>query len=238
MNKNKIFRIAMAALLVVLSIAGTSMAYFTDVEEETNVFTAGNVDIQLSIKDNEVNADASNGDIELKDENVYPGQEIDINAKIKNIGSEAAYVGAIITIANQNDVDLTKIITKDGGTTNGVANLPVSFANFLTGLASDTDYTVKYSTAAGGVNHVIYVIKDTALAGKTDTVTDSCTILKKVVIPTEWDNAEMAIFNGMTLNVRAFATQTVGFETSGAEAAITTAFRDAWGGYNNATSLS
>lgn len=241
MTKNKILRITIAALLIILSIAGTSMAYFTDIEEETNVFTAGNVDIALSFKDKTINVDENTADVEFTDLGVYPGQKIDINATIENTGSEAAYVGAIITIAIPTNAKLPKakltdIITQDG---NDKDNIPVSFANFLTGLTTtttdSTEYTVKYTTAADGKSHVIYIIKNTALAGKKkDTndmdIIDSYSIFESVVIPTEWDNAQMKIFNGLTLNVKAYATQKAGF--TDAVTAIRTAFGYPWDVFN------
>ena len=46
--KKKIFGITLAVCLIVLSIASTTMAYFTDTDTKTNVFTAGNVDIMLN----------------------------------------------------------------------------------------------------------------------------------------------------------------------------------------------
>ena len=49
--KKKIFAIALAAMLFALAIAGSSVAYFTDTEKATNVFTAGDVDIQLTYTD-------------------------------------------------------------------------------------------------------------------------------------------------------------------------------------------
>ena len=227
MTKNKILRITIAALLIILSIAGTSMAYFTDIEEETNVFTAGNVDIALSFKGSKVNADENTADVEFTDRDVYPGQKIAINATIENTGSESAYVGAIITIATTKNVALTDIITKDGDTD----NLPVSFAKFLTELTTDSpEYTVKYTTAADGKSHVIYIIKKTALAGKINDTIDSYSIFESVEIPTKWDNAEMKIFNGVTLNVKAYATQKAGFND--AVTAITTAFGYPWDVFN------
>ena len=45
--KKKIFLFTLAACLIILSIAGSSLAYFTDTDAKTNVFTAGNVDITL-----------------------------------------------------------------------------------------------------------------------------------------------------------------------------------------------
>ena len=218
MNKNKIFRIAMAALLVVLSIAGTSMAYFTDVEEETNVFTAGNVNIELSyVGNNEISG-------------VYPGQVIKRHATVSNIGSEAAYVGAIISLTHASN-NIADIVNPTGDE----KDIPVKFTKFFTDLVSGDDYIVKYATATPEYGFVFYIIKKSALNGKTD-ITDSVVLFENLSIPTTWDNEQMDLFDGIKLNIKAYATQTQTFEN--AEKAITTAFGDAWGGYNSATPLS
>ena len=59
--------------------------------------------------------------------------------------------------------------------------------------------------------------------------------MDRIAIPTTWDNAEMAAFAGLKLDVVAYATQTVGF--SDAENAITTSFATQWEGYASATTL-
>ena len=46
--KKKITAIALVICLVAVAIVGGSLAYFTDKEEATNTFTAGNVDITLT----------------------------------------------------------------------------------------------------------------------------------------------------------------------------------------------
>ena len=46
--KKKITAIALVVCLVAVAIVGGSLAYFTDKEEATNTFTAGNVDITLT----------------------------------------------------------------------------------------------------------------------------------------------------------------------------------------------
>lgn len=232
--KKKLFAIAIAACILALSIAGSSLAYFTNVEEYTNVFTAGNVDITLTYASTITNSDE---EIDLIDEltsHVYPGQTYQIGATISNIGNEAAYVGAIITLT---DDELSSFVTTGPSDAD---KFPVAVRELLVGLASATDYTVKYTVSADTKVMTIYVVKNAALAAKTTTTTDSCEILNSIVIPAEWDNAEMAAFAGLKLNVIAYATQTVGFaEADGriaAENALLTAFT-AWSGYASATVL-
>ena len=229
--KKKIFAIALAAGLLVLMIAGTSMAYFTDVEEATNVFTAGNVDITLTYAASTVDSDdVDNGNdiLNLEDNNVYPGQEFVRNATITNTGSEAAYVGAIITLTNANG-ELSNVITPAGDND----NIPVAIKTFFTNLVKD-GYTVKYTEITNG--YAVYVLKTEALAGKVNNATESAVIFDNIVIPTSWDNTEMAAFSGLNVNVKAYATQTVGFATNDAATALTTAFTD-WTAFTGATVL-
>ena len=92
--KKKIFGITLAVCLIVLSIASTTMAYFTDTDDETNVFTAGNVKIDLN--DNVLGIYQDGESV-----NVYPGMKISEGAVVTNMGSEEAYVGIIITFNKQ-----------------------------------------------------------------------------------------------------------------------------------------
>jgi predicted ribosomally synthesized peptide with SipW-like signal peptide len=217
--KKKIFAIALAALLFALSIAGASVAYFTDVESATNVFTAGDVDISLTYAGTEIGAEAYHDEDDLvvipENTKVYPGQNFDIDATITNVGTEDAYVGAIITLTKMDGV-----IAETGDTVS--TNVPVAVRKFLVGLVT-TGYKVKIAEDANNDVITVYVIKDTAISTNATAV-----IFTDVKIPTDWDNAEMAAFSGFTLDVKAYAVQTGGF--GDAEEAITTAF-DAWDGY-------
>lgn len=47
MTKKKIVTICLAAILVVMAVAGASLAYLTDTKDATNTFTVGNVKIEL-----------------------------------------------------------------------------------------------------------------------------------------------------------------------------------------------
>ena len=87
--KKKILMLAVAACLIVLSIASSSLAYFTDIDSKTNTFTAGNVAITLDYTPNPEEA-----------RNLYPGMTYADKALITNTGSEKAYIGAIITFEN------------------------------------------------------------------------------------------------------------------------------------------
>ena len=51
MSKRKILTMAMALCMAAILVVGGSLAFFTDTEEKTNVFTAGNVQIVQEEKD-------------------------------------------------------------------------------------------------------------------------------------------------------------------------------------------
>ena len=206
--KKKIFMITLAACLLVLSIAGSSYAYFTDTDAKSTVFTAGNVDITLTYN-------APEGKF-------FPGQEYtNINASIANVGSEDAYVGAIIELSKAN---LNTILTATGDTD----NIPAAIAKVFKGIDAKEENTVvntvKYVETDGVCK--IFVVVEAAKAKN-----ETANIFTSVKIPAEWDNAQMAVFNDMNVKVTAYATQTVGFGT--AAQALTTAFpaADAWGAY-------
>ena len=213
--KKKIFMLAIAACLVVLSIAGSSLAYFTDTDAKATVFTAGNVDIELSFT-------APTG-------NAYPNQDIAAPAVITNVGSEDAYVGAIITFTADAGQDLTTIISPAGD----VDYIPVSVRKLLVDLVS-TDCEIRYTTTpvdGKTTGYKVYVLKNTKIA-KNATVT----LFKGVKVPAQWDNKEMAVFNGLKISVKAYATQTQGFTTNDAVTALTTAFDD-WKNFGTYTTL-
>ena len=230
--KKKLLIIAVAACLLALTIAGTSIAYFTDTEAATNVFTAGDVNITLTYAGQATaEVEANSTVLNLGETHVYPGQTYPINAYITNVGSEKAYVGAVITLTD--DVDITAIVAANSDTD----KYPVAIRAFLNNLV-DSGYTVKYAVSVDNKVLTIYVVKEVALDEKTGTTT-TCTLFTDVVIPAEWDNAEMKAFNGVKLDVVAYATQTVGFAANGtlnaAEVAITSAFKDtAWADYTSA----
>ncbi len=191
--KKKIFMITLAACLIILSIASTSLAYFTDTDAKSNVFTAGNVGITLTY-------DAYTEDAAR----LYPGQTYGNSATIKNDGTEKAYVGAIIRLTVPQGTSFEKV------------------SSIFTGLSSNT---IKYVPTETG--YTVYVVVETELA-----IGATANIFTDMAIPAAWGNAEMALLKNLSVNITAYATQTVGF-TNAAEA-LKTAFADnGWENYPN-----
>ena len=208
--KKKIFSIALVACLVVLSIAGASVAYFTDTEVATNVFTAGNVDISLAYKGEVANESL----VEIRSDNVYPSQEFNIDATITNTGSEKAYVGAVISLTK--NAEFKTIVTPDG------ANDTVAISEFLVGLAPTGFVTKTIETANGYEVYLLYTVE--LEAGDNPVV-----LFEDVLIPAAWNNEEMAIFSDFKLDVKAYATQSAGFDDAAA------AFKAAFGATSDAS---
>jgi len=89
--KKKILSICLVIALAATAVIGGTLAYFTDTDDATNVFTTGNVDIELN---------------EVFDENnakLMPGINIKKEIYVKNAGSEAAYVRVHMAIPSMLD---------------------------------------------------------------------------------------------------------------------------------------
>ncbi len=80
MNKKKLLTLAMVLSMVAILAIGGTIAYFTDVDSEENVFFTGNVEIDLQEDFDEENA------------KLMPGIDIQKAVRVKNIGSENAFV--------------------------------------------------------------------------------------------------------------------------------------------------
>ena len=142
--KKKILTVALAACLLVLSIAGSSIAYFTDTDAKSTTFTMGDVDIALTYAS-------------IETTKLFPSQTYANPAVIENIGDDEAYVGAVITISGANIENVLDDTSASG-------NIPVAVESFLQGLNAN-----KIKNVDGDI--VIYVIMSDALAaGQTATI--------------------------------------------------------------------
>lgn len=81
MNK-KLLTAGLAGALAVTAVVGGSLAYFTDSEKKDNVFTVGNVSIELT---------EPNWDKEEVDD-IYPGESLAKDPTVKNDGSNPCFV--------------------------------------------------------------------------------------------------------------------------------------------------
>ena len=82
--KKKILAICLVAIMAITAIAGASLAYLTDRDSAENVFTLGNVEIELN---------------EKFDENqLIPGKKLEKQATITNTGKNDAWVWVTVAI--------------------------------------------------------------------------------------------------------------------------------------------
>ena len=204
--KKKIFGITLVVGLLVLSIVGTTMAYFTDTDTKTNVFTSGNVEIKL------------NSDVFLADVGkVYPGQNIAKGASVDNIGSEKAYVGVVITFNSEvNTTDITALFKDGEGSTLGGDGFTVSYLQNRDKLQA------------------IYVVYNSILTPEAAPVQFFGTMNVPADWDNNAEtNTKMSMFNvsqaeGLEMTVKAYAVQSFGLEEGGAVAALKTAFPTVW----------
>lgn len=191
-SKKKVFALALSVCVVVLSIASSSIAYFTDTETYTNTFTSGKVDIALNVGSQVI--DETSYSVADK---AVPGKTIErvTNISVKS-GSENAYLGAIITVTGgttlltHDSADVSKIYAADlfnniGGT--------VSVERLLDGSSNHIGYTISV------------VFANEYVAGNSVDVFDG------IVIPEVWEQDDIEIFKNVTINVVAYAVQSEGF---------------------------
>lgn len=214
-SKKKVFALALSVCVVVLSIASSSIAYFTDTAKITNTFTSGNVTIELSeakvvknalghlVKDGENRVTGTEVGVEnsYTASSLFPGQEIYKDPTIKNTGTNPAYIGAIIRITSAG--------IKTAYTAETIKTL------FDGGLAI-TGATVNVTTTADGYD-IFIIYTDARTNGQ------SVTLFEGLTIPSDWGNTKMANLNNLQIVVEAYAVQVDGFAdaTTALEAAFT-----------------
>lgn len=199
-SKKKIFALALSVCVVVLSIAGSSIAYFTDTEQYTNTFTSGNVDITLK-----VNTEVTDDDtLALGPDRVIPGKSIPKATSITvKTGSENAYLAAVITVSNPGNIF------------NGL-----NIEDFINGLdkTNATVTVVSHDDGAGTIiDYTIFVVFTNAVAAE-----GTVNVFSSIVPPATWEQSDMENLGGLNVKVVAYAVQAEGF--TNAKTALKTAF--------------
>ena len=90
MNRKKLVALIMVLALAFTSLVGGTLAYFMDDDEEANVFTMGNVEIDLQEDFDQYS-------------NLQPGLDINKDVWVQNTGSNDAYVRVHIAIPSEMD---------------------------------------------------------------------------------------------------------------------------------------
>ena len=241
--KKKILAIVLCVAMLAITIVGGTMAYFTDEHAQENTFTAGKVGISLDEAVVELDEDpesASFGDLvaagserttDAQSYHLFPGMTVTKDPTITvDEDSEDAYVAAIATVTGDihpligvegyNNIDITKLVT------GGLVSQPSEQKQNWNGLAMvyETADCVIYQDASEGSQNesgtwTMYIFVKAPMEAE-----DSVVLFNTMTIPATWDNAEMEKINGMTITVKAYATQTNGF--TDCYTAMTTAFAE------------
>ena len=193
--KKKILGITLAVCLLVLSIAGSTLAYFTSTDAKATVFTSGNVTIEFTNT-----ADTFAETVT----NLYPGQVIEVDTEIRNVGSMDAYVGAIITLEGSSAEKNISAIFEKIAVALDTADIDDATA-FFGGLTRTDYFTLKFEEVSA-TKCKVYVAYNFALA-KNATID----FFSSINIPAKWGNDDMKAFDSIKISVDAYATQTVGF---------------------------
>ena len=189
--------IAILSLLMVFMLNGI-LAYLKDTEEVTNVFTIGEVNIELIEKTtgDALYSTITNDDISVGGQtvkgiaNLVPGQEIAKKPYIKNTGRNNAYVYMQVSVP---------VVSINGTTTE------------LFSYTENSGWTLKKTTRENvdGVTYNVYKYQyDNALApnGETVTLFDTVTVLDTDLTPTDIENMGEV----QQININAYAIQTEG----------------------------
>jgi len=268
MSKRKILVAAMALCVCAILVAGGTLAYFTDTDSAKNVFTSGNVNIDLTEAVVEPNAngdlvavDKENNrqDVEENEEiaydygRVYPGQYIEKDPTIENLGTEDVYMAAIVTITSQGDLHsvigseisdyinaATPVELARGGESvqaiaGGLAGQHADWVADWHGFgAFECAEGVKFhsiqqvkANADGAASYVLYFFIDEVQQPQ-----DKVTLFERINFDWEWNNEQMDAFKGLGIQIEAYAVQAYGFTDTAAGddcyVAITAAFPEAF----------
>lgn len=192
-NRMKALLIAVSAVLLVAVGVSLTLAYFTDNEEVTNVFTVGKVDISLEEEGAEENDDGTYGQTydDIVPGEVYPkAPTVTVEA-----GSLESYVRMIVTVKFEKAVDAELTGEKLDKIFVNVADKWVLNAKTVAADLTSVEYEYRYATTVAAPDAAVElepIFTDVTFDGKT------------------WGN-ELADLNNMHINVEGHAIQAFGF---------------------------
>lgn len=191
-NGMKALLIAVSAVLLVAVSVSLTVAYFTDKEEVTNVFTVGKVDISLE----EEGAVENNGTYGQTYDDIVPG-EVYPKAPTVTVeaGSLESYVRMIVTVKFENAVDAELTGEKLDNIFVNVADEWVLNAKTVAADLTSVEYEYRYATTVAAPDAAVElepIFTDVTFDGKA------------------WGN-ELAAFNNMHIDVEGHAIQAFGF---------------------------
>ena len=211
MKNTKHLILAVVAVFLITATIFTTIAYLTSKQEVKNTFTVGNVVIGLD--EALVKTDGTpDGDLRTEIGNEYhllPGMSYtkDPTVTVK-ANSEDCYVRMVVTVTHYDElkalrgeydvVNFFKGIDASQWITDGIVK-----ENLIDGTAS-VIFTYVGEKTADYVTYVPKNNKDTKLAP----------LFTEFTVPSDFDNAELEVFEGMEVLIEAHAIQATGFNNA------------------------
>lgn len=220
--KKKIISLALIAALAATAVVGGTLAYFTDVDSNSNVFTMGNIDIVLDeeevkrVEDEwvDVNPQEENRVQANTYENVYPGAVLPKDPTVHNEGSYGAFVRVKVTVVN--GMTMLPMYAEDDTLTDDLYNecLLKMIGELGEGWSVtdgiDADEALK-AVSAGETDATFIITYDDELTAGADTTP----VFENVTIPADWDQDDARLVSiqntGFEVNIVAEAIQADGF---------------------------
>ena len=154
--KKKIIAIALVACLALIAIAGASLAYFTDTDNATNVFTSGKVDSTLNEVFDEEKAQLIPG-VDIQ-------KDVTISLSQDSVESYVWYTYAIPAILDSDDASKNIIhVNHAGRNWLGYQNTEKYWAEGQTAATPEdqcwiVDYEVEKNVEIDGVKYNVYTV--------------------------------------------------------------------------------
>ena len=222
--KRKLLSICVAVTMLAVAVVGGTLAYFTDVEAETNVFTTGNVDINLT-------ENFQQGSKLLpttgKDADGNQLNAVEKEVLVTNVGSENAYVRVHIAIPSLLDntdpgLDASEKILHFSYRPDSIGPGKWDWSK-TAGAVYEGDWNC-YTESIGGVDYNVYVVTYEAVLGPGETTADAIHQVYMDAVTTNEKITELnaALGESWKILVAAEGAQSAGFDD--AYSALNTAF--------------
>lgn len=203
-SKHKALRLSMCAvLLVAVSIFGT-LAYLTDRDTVTNTFTVGRVG--LSLQETGM-ADPDNDGVFGKSYHLLPGQSYEKDPTVTvDEGSEESYIRMMVTVTFENALtDATLATELDSIFTGYEETKWLRESKVVSADSKVITYEYRYHRTVEG-----YDDSGQPLDQKLEPLFTGFTV------PGKYTNEQIAVLDGMTIDVQAHAIQAAGFDDADA----------------------
>lgn len=198
-SKHKALLLSLCAVLLVAATAFGTLAYLTDTEAVKNTFTVGRVG--LSLQETGM-ADPDNDGVFGKAYHLLPGQSYEKDPTVTvDANSEESYVRMIVTVNFQSE--LTD------------AELATNLDNIFTGYdAAKWERNAK--TVSADSKSITYEYRYYTTVTGGDNGKELEPLFTGFTVPGGYTNEQIAVLDGMTIDVQAHAIQAAGFDDADA----------------------